>query len=225
MKAVLVLFAFLTAWIEKDFKKAFESVSKTWADKNKLDTLKNSLSVIIPEGFDIGAIQETSSTTATIAVKFKKDGKVAELLVDLVRESWPGKEDPHGDWGIIPESVKLTAGKFKTDTEEEARLEAEKIQKEEADKLASEQTLADLKAKADSLGVTYFKKSTAEEIQALIDEFENEQKQKDDKVDVDTEVFNQLKAKAEDLGIEVPEGTTAEVLTKLIEEAETSGNQ
>jgi hypothetical protein len=200
MKAVLVLFAFLTAWVEKDFKTALENTSKTWAEKNKSDSLKTLLSAMIPEGFEIGAIQNTSPTTATVMVELKKEGNITEISVDLVRESWPGKEDPYGDWGVIPESLKLSAGKTKKDTSADQE---------------SETRLNDLRVKADSLGIKYFKKSTAEEIESLIN----------DSIKEKSEELSSLIAKAEDLGIDVPEGATAEELTKLLTEADNGGNQ
>ena len=248
MKAVLVLFAFLTAWVEKDFKKAIGYVSKTWADKNKADDLKSALSSIIPDGFDIGEIKNTSTTTAIVEARLKKDGKVAIVSIGMVCESWPGKADPFGDWGVLPDSFKISAGKFKKDEEEETKIKAAEAAKEEAEKLETERLkqLDELRSDAEKYGVTIAPDSKPvlieEAISDAIEKYREDLKYKAGLLGVKftkstdleklealvreaEEGVKELMIKAEDLGIEVPEGTPPEEVHRLIKAAENEANK
>jgi hypothetical protein len=214
MKAVQALFIFLTAIVAKDFQKAFSQVSKSWGDKNKVDDLKDRFS-IIPDGFDIGKI-ESQPTSAVVSVKLLKDGKVAILDIEMVRESWPYKPDPYGDWGVLPESIKLSAGKFKKvdDGDEDKESGGKKDNaKKEAEKQKAKRLalLEDLKVDAEKYGIE-IKEDSDPNVVA-------------DAIFTAAEALKELVAKAEDLGIEIPEGADPEAIKKLIQEAEIGGNQ
>ena len=187
MKAIEVVFEFFISLVKGNYEKALSRVSKTWSAEHDLDEFKAILSVV-PDSFQVQKVDQ-GRTDATAVVKVVKEGKSSLVTVKLVCETWPGKMDPSGDWGVIPESAKVTASKYKKDAEEEERLKAEQ-----------ERIKADEKAKADF---------EAEK------ELLKEQKAKEE---ADAQALKALIAEAEDLGIELPEGAEKEEIEKLIEQ-------
>jgi len=162
MKAIEVLFVFLTALVTLDYKKAFDKSSKTWADgKNPKD-----LESLLPAGlefFEIGAIRTMGKTRMTIEADLTAEGETETVSFDLVCESWPGKLDMYGDWGVDPESVKQV---------EYAKVVEEEKPVETPVKLAPAQVkkLKGLTAKAEDLGINIPKGVGIEGLEKLIAE-------------------------------------------------------
>lgn len=168
MKATLVLFAFITALIENDLKKAFSFTSKTWADKNSSDNLKKLLPQS-PKSFEIGMIKKASPTRMVIGVDFTES---KSMTFDLVCESWPGKYDPYGDWGVVPDSIKeieyaSIAGDENPDSPDTSAKLTVKLHPAKLKKLKG------LTAKAEDLGIEIPEGATIEILEKLISEVQN----------------------------------------------------
>lgn len=112
MKPELILTAFLNAWVALDWQKAFNATSKTWSHGSSPKSLEAILSPVKVDSFVILDVKHTSPSGANIEVNIISGEKIINETIKMVRESWPGIKDPHGDWGvnlvmeIQPEKVK-----------------------------------------------------------------------------------------------------------------------
>lgn len=221
---------FLTALVASDFKKAFGQTTKSYQDKNTHDDLKGLLS-LIPEGFDIGSIVETSPTNCQISVKLKKGTKSASVTAELIKEAWPYKKDVQGDWGIVPDSIRVTESKYKKDADLEKDNEAE---------IKRIELLNELRPEAEKYGIEFtedadpnevsnaifnaiegFKKNLLHQAELLEVEFTEDTttEELETMVTEKGEEVKLLVAKAEDLGLVIAGGTPPSEIQKLIDEA------
>jgi len=166
MKAVMVLYAFLTAIVNNDLKKAFSLTSKTWADNNKPDDLKK----LVPgfDFFETGAIKRATPTSIIIDADLSLKGESKSVTVELSCESWPGKTDAYGDWGVVPESFKVVEYAKEVETKETVKPEPKK-----ASPAHTVKKLKSLIAQAEDMGIDVPEGAETEALEKLIAEAQN----------------------------------------------------
>lgn len=165
MKAIEVLFMFFTAVLAGDFTKAHSFTSKTWGEKNSPDKLKEVFKNTPKDAsFEIDRVITDLSTDALYSVLFSSGGKTSEARVPLVRETWPGKKNQAGDWGVDPDYISFSDQKpVKEKQEKEPETKSAEVPSPDTGEYAR------VLAKAEDLGIEVPEGSTTEQIQKLID--------------------------------------------------------
>lgn len=173
MRSIEILFLFFTAILAGDFKKAHGLTSKTWAEKNGPDALKEKFKGV-PDGlsFEVDRIIKDLPTEQVHIVVFTSEGKTGNTKVGMIRESWPGKKDAQGDWGVDPDNTEAIG---LVNVEQVGAKKPEPAKKQDPKPEAAVQPdsapppdYAEVLAKAEDIGIEVPEGVTAELIQELI---------------------------------------------------------
>lgn len=176
MKAIEILFMFFTAVIAGDFKKAHGLTSKTWAENNGPDVLKEKFKGTPKDlSFEVDRVVMELPTEQVCVVKFETENQQGAAKVGLLRESWPGKRNAQGDWGVDPDNmepirmtdVKKVSGDNRPKDEEKPKA-AQKKDEPKKDQENHTDEVPALIAKAEDLGIDIPEGFTTEQLQDLI---------------------------------------------------------
>lgn len=199
MKAIEVLFAFLTAISNGQYKKAHELTSKTWSSLNKIDSLKD-LGFPKDFTFEIDKVITDLPTESCYNVKIAAKGLAGETKIPLAKEAWPKKKNVAGDWGVDPTFI-ITLQEVK-----EVKQPPKKTEKQ-----LMEEKLARAVAMIDEGKIEYADELLAsipvDMIPQVVTERLEKAKGKKEVPVPDTKEYAATLAKVEDMGIEIPEGS------------------
>jgi len=163
---------FFTAIIAGDFKKAHGLTSKTWAEKNAPDALKSLLGDAPKDlSFEVDRVITDLPTECTHLVVFNCEGKTGSVKATLIREAWPGKRNPQGDWGVDPdllETLRLQDAEVVNPEKPKEEVKPEKKQEPETTE-PEPPDYAQVLTKAEDLGIDVPEGANTGQIQELID--------------------------------------------------------
>lgn len=159
---------FFTAVLAGDFAKAHSFTSKSWGEKNSPDKLKEVFKDAPKDAsFEIDRVITDLSTDALYSVLFSSEGMTSEAKIPLVKETWPGKKNQAGDWGVDPDYISFNSFTDQKPVKDKQEKEPEANSTEVPGPDTGE--YARVLAKAEDLGIEVPEGSTTEQIQKLID--------------------------------------------------------